>query len=326
MKKLFIILFVSVLIILFTLNTFATEFPTRDIRMIVPWASGGGTDAIVRVISKIAEKSLPVSIYVENIEGGLSGVGLYEVMTAKPDGYTIGAFTYDSIVTVSRMKLVPGYDLNKVKMICLVTREAGAMVVRSDAPWKNWEEFAAAAKEKPGKISVGVDGIGNAQHLRLILIKEKTGLDFKVLPYPGGSGEKKEALLSGEADAIMTSLGDFAPLIQSDEAKGLIEMADQRNPQFADVPNFKELGYDGLVKGSFVILATTAGTPDDVVRKLEKAFYDAHHSDEFRNWAKNTGVVATWLSADEVTDDAMQTQKEEFEMIKKLIDQGLIEK
>jgi tripartite-type tricarboxylate transporter receptor subunit TctC len=123
----------------------------------------------------------------------------------------------------------------------------------------------------------------------------------------------------------MTSLGDFAPLIHAGEVRGLIEMADQRNPQFTDVPNFQELGYEGLVKGSFVILATTAGTPDDVVAKLEQIFYDAHHSDEFRDWAQETGVVATWLGTDEVTDYAMQVQEDEFEMIQKLIDDGVIE-
>ena len=323
-KKLVSFLLVLIFVSVFSMGSFATDFPTRDIRMICPWASGGGCDAITRVIGKIAEKSLPTSIYVENIEGGLSGVGLYEVMNANPDGYNIGSFSYDSIVTVPRLNLVPEYSLDKVKMICLVTKEAGALVIKGDAKWKNWEEFAAEAKAKPGKISVGVDGIGNAQHLRLLKIKEITGLDFKILPYPGGSGEKKEALLSGEADAIMTSLGDFAPLIQSGEARGLIEMADERNPQFTDVPNFKELGYEGLVKGSFIVLATTAGTPDDVVEILEKAYYDAHHSDEFRDWALKTGVVATWLGTDEVTDYIMQVQKDEFDMIKKLVDKGII--
>jgi len=325
LKNLVSIVLVIVFLSVFSIAVFAIDFPTKDIRAIVPWASGGGCDAIVRVFSKIAEKSLPTAIYVENIEGGLSSVGLYEVIKAKPDGYNFSVLSYDSVVTVPRLKLLPAYSLDKLKMICLITKEAGAMVVRADAPWKDWEEFAAAAKENPGKISVGVDGIGNAQHLRLLKIKEVTGLEFKVLPYPGGSGEKKEALLSGEADAIMTSLGDFAPLIDAGEARGLIEMADQRNPQFTEVPNFQELGYEGLVMGSFIILATTAGTPDDVVEILEKTFYDAHHSDEFRDWAKKTGIVATWLGTDEVTDYAMQVQKDEFDMIQKLIDKGIID-
>lgn len=323
-KSIISVILVCLVLSIPTMAVFAADFPEKDIRAIVPWAPGGGTDAIVRVLCQIAEKSLPTAIYVENIEGGLSGVGLYQVMTAQPDGYTVGGFTYDSVVTVPRQELVPGYSLDKVKMICLVTKEAGAMVIRADAPWKNWGEFAADAKENPGKISVGVDGLGNAQHLRLLKINEVTGLDFKVLPYPGGSGEKKEALLSGEADAIMTSLGDFAPLIHSGEARGLIEMADMRNPQFSDVPNFQELGYDGLIKGSFVILATTAGTPDDVVKKLEETFYNAWNSDEFQDWALETGVVATWLGSEEATDFALQVQKDEFEIIQKLVDAGVI--
>ena len=318
------IILVVMLLSVFSIAGFAQDFPTKDIRAIVPWAPGGGTDAIVRVISKIAEEPIPTAIYVENIEGGLSGVALMEVINAKPDGYNVSVLSYDSVVTVPRLNLVPGYSIDKLQTIALITKEAGAMVVRANAPWKDWEEFAAEAKENPGKISVGVDGIGGAQHLRLLKIKEVTGIEFRVLPYPGGSGEKKEALLSGEADAIMTSLGDFAPLIHAGDARGLIEMADQRNPQFDDVPNFQELGYEGLVKGSFLVLVTTLGTPADVVDKLEQIFYDAHHSDEFRDWAHETGIVATWLGKDEAKDFVMQVQADEFEMIDDLIDQGII--
>ena len=324
LSKIVCVVLVGVFLCVFSIAALATDFPTRDIRMIVPWGAGGGCDAITRTICKIAEKSIPVSFYVENMEGGLGGIGTYEIMTANPDGYSIVSFGYDGIVTIPRMKLVPGYELDKLKMICVVTEEAGAIVVKADSRWKNWEEFAAEAKKNPGKVSVGVDGVGGAQHLRLIAIRENTGLDFKILPYPGGSGEKKEALLSGEADAIMTSLGDFAPLIHAGEVRGLIEMSSKRNPQFSEVPNFKELGYDGLEKGSFIMLCTTAGTPDDVVEKLEKVFYDAQHSDEFQNWALKTGVVASWVGTDEIEDYAMQIQKEEFKIIQKLIDQGVI--
>lgn len=324
-KKFVIFVLVFIFVCVFSIVSFATDFPTKDIRVICPYGSGGGVDAIARVISKIAEKSLPTAIYVENIEGGFGGVGICEVINAKPDGYNIGALVYDHIVTLPRKNLVPGYSLDKLKMICLITKEAGALMIKGDAPWKNWEEFVAEAKAKPGKISVGVTGLGGTHHIRLMRIMEAVGIDLKVLPYPGASGEMKEALLSGEADAIMCSLGDFASLIQAGEARGLIEMADQRNPQFTDVPNFKELGYEGLVKGSFVILATTAGTPDDVVEILEKAFYDAQHSDEFRDWASKTGIIAAWIGKDKITDYAMQLQKDEFDLIRRLVEKGVID-
>jgi len=314
-KKLVSLVLVVIFLSVFSIAVFAQDFPTRDIRTIVPFSAGGGVDAIGRVIGKIAEESIPVNIYVENIAGALSGTGLYEVMKAAPDGYTLGIVSYAGLVSVPYQQLIEDYSLDKLKMICLITEESGGIVVKADSPWKDWEEFSAAAKKAPGKITVGVTGEGGALHIRLLKIEKATGIETKMIPYSGGAGELKEALLSGEIDAVVSGVSDFAELAMAGEVRGLIETGTQRNSNFPEIRTFVELGYDNLISGSFCIIATTAGTPDEVVKKLEKIYYDAHHSDEFRDWAKKTGVTPTWLGIDEVTDYAMRLQKEEFELL-----------
>lgn len=321
------ILFSAIFAVAFLFSSIGicAEYPTKDIRTICPWGAGGGTDAITRMITKIAEKSLPVSMYVENIEGGLSATGIMGIMKAKPDGYTIGSITYDSVITVPWQKLVPGYDLKKLKMICRITSEPDALMVRADSKYKTLEDILKAAKAKPGKINVGVQGVGSRVHLAMLRIQDMTGTKFNLVSYPGGAGPQKEAILSGEVEVVITSLGDFAPLIRPGKVRGIVELSEGRNPAFPDVPIMKEEGYDIQI-GSFIIMVTTAGTPDDVVAKLEKVFYDAHHSDEFRTWLAKVGVSATWLGKDKVTKWAYDTKDLFFKMMEDLVKQGILKK
>jgi len=316
MKKLFLIMLVFLLIVSF--NSLAAEYPNKDIKMICGWGVGGGTDAITRMISALAEKSLPVSIYVVNVEGASSGLAANQVMKSKPDGYTLGSFTYDVIITVPRQKLIPSYDLNKLKMICAITSEPDALEVRSDSKWKTIDDLINDVKAHPGEITIGTSGVGSGEHISVLMMKQALGLEFNVLSYPGGSGPRKEALLNGELDVCVSSLGDLSDIISSGEARPLVEFSTQRNPAFPEVPTFKDLGYKGLERGSFVIIGAPAGTPDEIVNKLEKVFYDAQHSDEFRNWLKSIGVSPTYYGTSEVTEWAMKYQEKMFKILDSL--------
>ncbi len=303
----------------------AADYPTRDIRMVVAWGAGGGTDGIVRKISSIAEKALPKSIYVENIEGGLSATGVMDVMKSRPDGYNLISMTYDSVITVPWQKLLPGYSLDKLKIICRITSEPDAIMVRADGPYKTLDDLVKAAKANPGKIKFGIQGVGSRVHLAMLQFQEVTGVKFNLISYPGGAAPQKEAILAKEVEAVITSLGDFASLIQSGDVHGVAELSEARNATYPDVPTAKELGIDIQI-GSFILLAAPAGTPDDVVAKLEKTFYDAHHDDAFRKWLATTGVSPTWLGSNEVTQWATDTQKQFFTMMDDLVKQGVLKK
>lgn len=301
------------------------EYPTKDIRAIVPWGAGGGADAIVRKIMGIAERDLPADVFVENIEGGVTSIGVNRVMSSPADGYTVGALTYDSVVTVPWQELLPGYSLDKLRMVALVTREPNALMVGADTGYETWEQFIEAAKANPGEISVAVHGLGSMVHLTLLAIEEETGADFRLVSYPGGSAGQREAVLSGEVDAAITSLGDFAPLLKSGDARGLVEFSSTPNPGFPDVPISADVGVQHE-SGSFLLFAVPAGTPDEAVATLEEAIGKAWRSDEFQSWTADVGVSADWLGKDEVTDWAMSTQSELFKTLDALAEEGVIEK
>lgn len=300
------------------------EYPERAIQAIVPWGAGGGADGVVRKIMSIAERDLPESIFVENLDGGVTSIGINRLMNSSADGYTIGALTYDSIVTVPWEKILPGYSLDKLDMIALVTTEPNAMIVGSDTDYTSFDELVAAAKEAEGEINVGIMGLGSMTHLTLLQLQEMTNTRFRVVSFPDGSAGQKEGVLSGEVDAAVTSLGDFAPLLASGDARGLVEFSATENPGFPDVPTSEEVGLN-LQTGSFLLFATPAGTPDEAKRILEEAIKTAWDSDEFQDWATKVGVTATWMGSDEVTEFASNFQAKVFGILEDLTERGILE-
>ncbi|WP_251977232.1 Bug family tripartite tricarboxylate transporter substrate binding protein [Salinicola avicenniae] len=311
----------------FTVGSAYADYPSRDVRVIVPAAAGGGTDAIVRKISNIAEDSLPVSMYVENVEGGMTATGLLQLMKARPDGQTIAAITYDSVITIPWKNMLPGYSLDQMRMIARITSEADAITVAADAPYDNFSDLIAAAKETPDSIRLGVQNMGGRTYLTLLQLQEMTGAEFKIVSYDNSAATQKEALLNGEVDGVVTSLGDLAPLIESGQARGLVEFTDTQNEGFPDVPPVTETDTDvDLQMGSFIVLVAPARTPDDVIETLETTYHDAYESDEFQQWLQQIGVTPAWLGTDEVSEWAEQTQTHLFETMDELAEQGVLEK
>ncbi|MBF9028742.1 tripartite tricarboxylate transporter substrate binding protein [Rhodobacterales bacterium FZCC0188] len=301
------------------------EYPERDIRVIVPWGAGGGADAIVRKIMSIAEQELPHAVFVENHEGGVTAIGINKVMGAGSDGYTVGALTYDSIVTVPWQNLLPGYDLDRLEMIAQVTSEPNAIMVGKQTGYNSLDDLLAAAKANPGEISMGIHGLGSMTHLTLLQFEEKMGVDFRLVSYPNGSAGQKEAILSGEVEAAITSLGDFAPVLQSGDALGLVEFSSDNNPAFPEVPTSGQVGLD-LQTGSFLLFAVPEGTPSEAVDVLEEAIQTAWNSDEFQTWAAQVGVTATWRDSADITNWTAEFQSSIFTLLDDLVAKGVIEK
>ncbi|MAU19718.1 MAG: tripartite tricarboxylate transporter substrate-binding protein [Martelella sp.] len=300
------------------------EYPERDVRMVVPWGAGGGTDGIVRKVTTLAEEPLGGTIYVENIEGGNSATGVGQVMSARPDGYTIGALTYDSIVTVPWQGMLPSYQMDKLDLIARITSEADAIIVDADSDYQTLDDLIEAAKADPGNVRVGVQNLGGRVHLTLLQLQQLTGAEFRIVSYPGGAAPQKEALLSDEVDVVLTSLGDFANLIEDGTARGIVEFSDAKNPTY-DVPTAEEAGID-LLNGSFIVLVAPAGTPEDVVASLEAAYHKAYDSPEFQDWLATIGVTPNWLAGDELDAWAEDTAQGLFTQMDGLVEAGVLTK
>lgn len=278
----------------------AADFPARDIRLIVPWPAGGGADAISRKISNIAEQELPKSIYVENIAGAVTATGLMQMTNARPDGHTVGVMTYDSIITLPRGQMVPGYSLDNMELIARITSEADAIVVSKHSGIDSFEELVETAKANPGKVRLGVAPKGSGPYLSANQLENLLGVDFNVITYAGSSAAEAEALLSGELDAAISSLGDFSGIIESGDAKGVVELTSVQNLTYTDVPTIASKGYD-LQTGSFIVLAAPKDTPAEALDTLEAAFKTAYDSEEFQGWLQQVGVTPDWLGSDKVS-------------------------
>ncbi|MDD3903658.1 MAG: tripartite tricarboxylate transporter substrate binding protein [Sphaerochaeta sp.] len=275
-------------------------YPSKDIEFIVSSGAGGGTDAISRKISQLAEKELGSAIYFVNKPGADDAVGPNLLMGAKNDGYTIGNLNYGSIINAPFTGLIKGYDLAKVQIFALITQEPDALMVGKNSPYKTFDALIAAAKANPGKIKVADQGIGSRVNLLALKIQDLYGVKFNMISYQG-SAPQREAILNGEVDAAITSLGDFAPLLNSGDAIGVIEFSSVRNGGYPTVPTSKELGLDeSLLSGSFLTLAAPAGTPADIIEKLVKAFGSAATSKEFADWTKTVGVTPDFKSGAEL--------------------------
>ncbi|SFE67631.1 Bug family tripartite tricarboxylate transporter substrate binding protein [Roseivivax sediminis] len=299
------------------------EYPERDIRVVVPWGAGGGTDGIVRKITNIAENEFEdASMYVENIEGGVSATGVGQVMSARADGYTIAALTYDSIVTVPYQDMLPTYSMDKLKLIARITSEPDAIIVDADSDYENLQDLLDAAQDDPGQVRVAVQNLGGRVHLTLLQLQNLTDTEFKIVSYPGGAAPQKEAILSDEVDVALTSLGDFANLIDDGTVRGLVEFSTAKNPTY-DVPTAPEAGVD-LQNGSFIVFAAPADTPDEAITALESAYQAAYESDEFQNWVAEIGVTPNWLGTDEVTQWAEETAQGLFDEMDALKEAGVL--
>jgi len=328
-KKLIVVMAVSLLGVLLMAGVAPGEdYPVKDIRHIIPWSAGGGTDTAMRGFMHYAEKYLPVvkkpvAIYSENVTGAQSGIGVFELMRSRPDGYTIGTLTWDSVITVPYYNLVPGYDLEKLEFICTVTVHPTSLVVRQDAPWQSLEDFIRDAKKRPGEISVSNVGIGGVWHLPALDMERKLGIELRHIPYPKGAGPQREALIAGETDAASISLAAALPALKAGQARVLAIMAEERDPLVPEAPTFKELGYE-VVWGSFRVVAVPRETPEERVKILEKTFEEAFQDEKFQEWAEKAGLGAVWKNREQTKRFVSTMQQAAFKLIDELVKAGIL--
>ncbi len=299
-------------------------YPTKDIQLICNSGAGGGTDTILRKITSIIEKNDKVTIFTVNKATSAEAGAPNEVMKAKPDGYTIGNLTYGAVVGAVYNKLIPGYDIEKMNTFCTITQEADALMVKADSPWQTYEEFIAAAKANPGKLRMGITAIGGRPSMITVQLEDLYGVKFNQVQYVEGASQQREALLSKECDAVITSLGDFSAVLKSGQVRGLVEYSVIQNDAFPTVPTVKDKGHPEMAIGSFISMVAPKDTPQPIIDKLEKLFSDAQHSKEFRDWAVSVGVTPGWYGQKETGPFIKGMQEPAFKMLDQMKAKGLI--
>lgn len=305
--------------------TAAADFPEKDITHIMPWSAGGGTDTVMRTFMNYAEKPLGVAVRTQNHTGAQSGVGTMKLMRSRPDGYTIGSLTWDSMITVPYKKIVPGYDMSALSYLATITLYPTVLVANGKTPWNSLADMVKDAKANPGKYKVSNSGTGGIWHLHALDMSETLGIELNHIPFPNGSAPQREALLSGENELASVSYATVASAADAGQVRVLAVMSEERDPSIPDVPTFKELGYD-VIWGGMRVVAVPAETPKDIQEKLTKALKAGFDDPEFQAKAMKTGMNAFWLNGTDTEAYVQRTRERATKMLDKLASQGLLAK
>jgi tripartite-type tricarboxylate transporter receptor subunit TctC len=275
----------------------AADYPTRPIRLVVPYAAGGPTDVAGRLIAQALRTPLGQSVFVENRGGGGGMPGTEQVINAPPDGYTLLLGAPGPLVINPAIKAAR-YDVEKeIATIGLIWRSPQVLVVNPKLGVRTVAEFVALAKAKPGKLNVGSAGNGTTTHLSLELLKREAGIDLIHVPYRS-TGAGLPDLLSGQVDAAFGDVSVMTPQVLAGSLVGLAITSQERSALLPNLPTTAEAGFPALVVENIYGLATRGGVAADILRRLESALQAALADPDYRAGLAKHGAVAAETSAD----------------------------
>jgi tripartite-type tricarboxylate transporter receptor subunit TctC len=256
------------------------EYPERPITVLVAFDPGSPSDLISRAAAIGAEKVLGKPFVFENRGGGGGSVALAMGANAKPDGYTLIAAPNVSVVDTPLMQKVTYKPLKSfAPIVGLGAAEHTALLVQPDAPWKTAKEFIDFAKKNPGKIKYSSSGVGSGMHVVMEYIAKKDGINWVHVPYKGGPAART-ALLGGHVNACSSAI-DWPPFVQSGQLRVLATHGYKRSPYFPNTPTMIELGYN-VTNDTIHGIFAPAGTPPEIIAKLEAAFKKGMETTEFK--------------------------------------------
>jgi tripartite-type tricarboxylate transporter receptor subunit TctC len=269
-------------------------FPERPVRVVVPYSAGGPTDAHLRVVALQAAHLLGQPVIVENKPGANGTFGAAELARAQPDGYTVAVLPA-SVFREPHLNRV-GFDPLKFSYVLGLTDYSFGLAVRQDAPWRNWADFLADARRRPGKLSAGAAGPVQTPSIVLGELVQALDIDLNRVPYKGDA-EQVADLLGGHIDAGILS-GVASAHIRSGKLRYLAMLTPQRVPQFPDVPTLREQGVDIVIESPYGIAAPQGLAPQRL-RVLHDAFKAALESAEGRKILDQLNQPVSYRSPEE---------------------------
>ena len=246
------------------------SFPSRPIRIVLPFTPGGGTDIIARTLAPGMQQRLGQSVVIENKPGGNARIGANFVAKAEPDGYTILLTTNGAFVIAPFIGGKPPYDaLKDFAPVTLIARSAVLVVAGPKFKASSIADLIAQGKREPGKLTYASTGVGGPPHLAAELLKKAAGFDMLMIPY-AGTGDVNVALLRGDVDIAFGAISGMAPSLQQKDVKALAVTSAKRSAVLPNVPSVAETvpGYDA---SNWFAIAAPAGTPRPIVEKIRAA-------------------------------------------------------
>ena len=266
----------------------AQAYPQRAVRLIVPYAPGGGTDVFSRLLAAQIEPEFGQTFVIDNRAGGASVIGTQVVANAQPDGYTIGMVDSAFVTNPGLLKDKLPYDTRKDFVpVSLLSRTQLVLCVHPSSPFKTAPELVAFAKANPGKLTFASAGIGTGIHLAGEQFRQVTGIEVVVVPYRGGAPALAD-FLSGKVDFTFGAVPTIREHILGGRARGL-GVTRGRAPQLLDIPSMEELGYASVDSASEMGLIVPASTPAPIVEKLQRMSANAVKSPAFGQSLRERG-------------------------------------
>jgi tripartite-type tricarboxylate transporter receptor subunit TctC len=271
----------------------AQEWPTHPITLIVPFAAGGGLDVSVRIQAQRMSELLGQPIIIENVGAAGGTVGTLRVVKAAPDGYTFqignsGTHTYSQAL----YKKPPYNTLTDFQPVGMMTDSPRALIARKNIPANNLKEFIAYLRANEKTAQFGSAGVGAGTHIPCVLFNSALNLNITHIPYRGEAPVVQD-LIGGRIDYMCATIQSGASLVNQGSVKGIAVMADKRVPISPDLPTTGEQGVPGVEATVWNAFFLPKGTPDPIVRKLNKAMSDTLNDANIRKRLEDLGLVIT---------------------------------
>lgn len=295
----------------------ADTFPAREIRLIVPWNAGGANDLAARLLSQIlAEQG--VKLVVDNVPGATGTIGMTRVANAEPDGYTVGMGTSSTLAAIAQ-GLTPLKN-EQFAPIARVSVDPLVLLVHTSAAAGTIESFVAHVKRNPGKVSIGIPGTNNLNHVFAVMTGRVAGTDVISVPYTGGARVVVD-LAGKQVEAAVLKPSESKAQIDAGHVKPIGVYANERLGALPDIPTFREKGFDVFPYGPLLqmsYLVAPAATPPAVVERLTTIFSRAIQTPRFRSWAESNGSVVDNLSGASLQREVVSVTRSLAEVGKKV--------